>query len=190
MDNETGIWDIKDVDNHLFDPLLAAMIYCLYKPRSVLDVGCGNGWYCRFFKDCFVDYVVGLEGTHGANSLGVYKDIIEIDLTIPLEFCNPSSWQEKIFDLVICLEVGEHIPRKHENIFIDNVVKHVSKNLVLSWAIPEQPGRGHVNLKTNRYVIEKMEEKGLVLNEVKAKTLREYNSLWWFRQSTMAFERR
>ena len=189
MDKETGIFDFEEADNHLFDPLLAAMIYCLYKPTSLLDIGCGNGWYCRFFKDCFVPTVIGIEGTLGMDKLGIYDKIVEADLTNHLGECWDGSWQEEIFDLVICLEVGEHIPRKHEEMFIRNVVENVSKNLVLSWGIPEQPGRGHVNLKTNRYVIEKMEKEGLVLNERKTRTLREYNSLWWFEQSIMAFEK-
>lgn len=189
MDKETGIFDLEEADNHLFDPLLAAMIYCLYKPTSLLDMGCGNGWYCRFFRDCFVSTVVGLEGTQGAGSLGIYEDIIEVDLTKPLSEHWNNAWQEEIFDLVICLEVGEHIPRKHERTFINNITEFVSKNLVLSWAIPEQPGRGHVNLKTNRYVVEKMEHKGLIFDELKTRTLREYCSLWWFRQSTMAFKK-
>jgi len=186
MDKETGIWDLEEANHHLFDPLLAAMIYCLYKPKSLLDIGCGDGWYCRFFKDCFVSTVLGLEGTCGIASLGIYNEIVEVDLTKPIEDHCP----EKFFDLVICLEVGEHIPRKHEETFIHNVTKFVSKSLVLSWGVPGHiNGHGHVNLKTNRYVVEKMEKRGLIINEEKTLTLREYNSLWWFKETIMAFEK-
>jgi len=189
MDNKTGIFDFEEVDNKLFDPLLAAIIYCLYKPRCVLDIGCGNGWYCRYFKDCFVPTVKGIEGNPDVVSIGIYGDILEHDLTKPINYFLPSLKSDS-FDLVICLEVGEHIPARYEKIFIDNVVGFVSKFLVLSWAVPEQPGRGHVNLKTNRYVIEKMKNKGLSLDEKRTRTLREYNSLWWFKQSVMAFEKK
>ena len=189
MDDKTGIFDFEEVDNKLFDPLLAAMIYCLYKPKCMLDIGCGNGWYCRYFKDCFVPTVKGIEGNPDVVSIGIYGDILEHDLTKPINYFLPSLKFDS-FDLVICLEVGEHIPARYEKIFIDNVVGFVSKFLVLSWAVPEQPGRGHVNLKTNRYVIEKMKNKGLSLDEKRTRTLREYNSLWWFKQSVMAFEKK
>jgi hypothetical protein len=42
-------------------------------------------------------------------------------------------------DWVICLEVGEHIPKQFENILFDNMCNHATEGIIMSWAFPGQP---------------------------------------------------
>lgn len=65
-----------------------------------------------------------------------------------------------LYDWVLCLEVAEHIPMKHEAIFLDNLVRHAAHGIVLSWAVPESIGLGHVNGRRLSYVITALNQHG------------------------------
>ena len=190
-DEETGIWDLElATKNHRCDCLLAAAIFtfysprkgpCLHFPESVLDVGCGDGRYCAIFQACGWDNIVGLEGTPGVKDLGVFNNIIEVDLTksiIPI----PS-------ELVVCLEVGEHIPRKHEQTLINNICNCCTNHLVISWAVPGRGGSGHVNTRQNEYVIGQFEDRDMVWNEDMTLKLRDKCYFKWFKSSLLVFDR-
>ena len=100
--------------------------------------------------------MVGYEGTKEIASLGVYDIIIVCDLTKQdLDFSGG-------FDFVLCLEVGEHIPQKHEQTFINNIFRAVKKDLVLSWAPPGQySASGHFNCREKEYIIAELYKRGL-----------------------------
>lgn len=52
-----------------------------------------------------------------------------LDLTAP-------QYGLAAYDWVISVEVGEHIPAKFQNIYLDNLVRHAREGIVLSWAVP------------------------------------------------------
>ena len=58
----------------------------------------------------------------------------------------------KQYDWVLSLEVGEHIPAKYFDTFIKNLCKHSKEGIILSWAIKDQDGLGHVNCRPNEYI--------------------------------------
>jgi 2-polyprenyl-3-methyl-5-hydroxy-6-metoxy-1,4-benzoquinol methylase len=149
-----------------------------------VDIGCGSGMYCRFFSSLGWE-IVGLEGTPNITLLGIYDDILEVDLTKPIE--------SKIskFDFTLCLEVGEHIPKKHEQQFIDNICYMAGKDLVLSWAIPGQySASGHVNCQLNEYILEQFDERGFDYRASLTIILRESAEFSWFKDTVMCFRRR
>ena len=184
IDNESGIWNLEMASkHHSYDSILAGAIGHLYKPKRVADLGCGTGRYCKIFEA--FDWVVdGYEGTQNIMNLGIYNNIHLLDLSQPILGVDTD------YDLVVCLEVGEHIPENREDIFIDNVSKFASKDLVLSWAIPGQGGKGHINERTNKYIINKFKEKGLFVKRRASKVLRYYSSLRWFKNTIIVMERR
>lgn len=182
IDTKTGIWSIKMSRKHKCDYLLAGAIATYYKPKKFADLGCGDGRYCAIFKSIGWDVVHGYEGTKDIKSLGIYDDIITMDLT-------KRRYVDINYDLVLSLEVGEHIPRKHEQTFIQNVCEFASKYLVLSWAVPGQGGAGHCNEQPNEYIIEQFKNRGLRLSKIMTQTLREHSSLSWFQNTVMAFKR-
>jgi len=176
-DKETGIWAFHDriLKRHRCDFLLAGAIGVMFrKVKSVADVGCGNGQYCAIMKAFGKPVVHGYEGTPGIKSLGIYNDIMTVDLT-------KRRYVGIYYDLVLCLEVGEHIPPKHEQVFIDNLCEYVSKFLVISWAPPGQGGTGHYNEKSNVEVITELMARGLVLEEKHTALLRTRTTLPWFK---------
>ena len=184
MDRETGIWHLDTARRrHSFDGSLASRIVSMYRPFMTADVGCGNGRYCKFFKDHGWPNVHGYEGTQDIKKLGVYDDIMVVDLT-------KRRWVEITYDFVLCIEVGEHIPTKFEQVFIDNLCEYVHKDLILSWATPGYKGRGHFNEQTNEYVISEFEKRGLIYMLNHSEVLKKATSLKWFKDTLMIFRRK
>jgi SAM-dependent methyltransferase len=120
----------------------------------VLDVGCGTGDWLALFERAGVDDVFGVDGPHVPTSALRIPTarFAAHDLTAPLDL-------GRRFDLVICLEVAEHLPDTCADTFIDSLTHH--GDLVLfSAAIPWQRGPHHVNEQWPSYWIKRFEERG------------------------------
>lgn len=174
-DPQTGIFIGEH--NHKFDKSLANAILNLYKDKNIItvaDLGCGNGNYVNVFKE-FGWEVDGYEGNK------LYTDN-PVDLSEPL---NP----DKKYDLIVCLEVGEHIPPERCEIFLDNLEKFSFKHLILSWGIPNQKGKGHVNCLSNETVINHMKKRYFEYINEDSEYLRNNASLSWFKNTIMVFKK-
>jgi len=142
-------------------------------------LGCGHGEYTRYLKynrfDCS-----GFDGNpYTKNITGGLCDVLNLSEKIMM----PSV------DCVISLEVGEHIPKEFESIFIDNLCNCSSKLLILSWAVEGQGGEGHVNCRNNDYIRGIFEGKNyLSLPEYEA-LLRQSSTLSWFKNTIMVFKK-
>jgi len=181
---ETGIWNLETAKKrHRYDPELAKYIATMYKSvKSVADLGCGKGDYCKYLKEKGIPIVHGYEGTPNIQEIAVYNDIMTLDLT-------KRRWVEIYYDLVISLEVGEHIPKKYEQVFINNVSEFAKSNLILSWGIPGQGGTGHFNEQPNEYVIAEFIKRGFRLERKKTKFLRKAAERKWFKGSLLVMRK-
>lgn len=124
----------------------------LFKPTSVLDVGCGTGISMVYFRKKGAE-VYGLEGSEMAISMSQVKQYIQ-----QADLHQPQITGRK-FDLVWCFEVAEHI---HPD-YVDALVETLTSNgdtLFLSAAHPGQGGLGHFNEQPPEYWIEKLEARG------------------------------
>lgn len=184
----TGTWGNTYFRGHVFDSGLADAIYDLIKNtsiRSIGDFGCGPGWYVAYLRRRGFD-IEGYDGNPNVEELsskffgdGFYCQ--HVDLTEEVAASEP-------FDMVISLEVGEHIPVKYEEIFIQNMVRNSSKYILLSWAIENQPGDGHVNCRSNDYIISKLSTYGFIHIEPISEYLRARSNQWWFQNTLMFFQ--
>jgi SAM-dependent methyltransferase len=104
-----------------------------YRPRSVIDVGCGEGWFGKAFADrgC---RVIGVDGAYVQDRV---IDFREADLAKPLPPLGS-------FDLVVCLEVAEHLDRDQGPSFIEELCR-LAPVVLFSAAIPDQGGADHRN---------------------------------------------
>jgi hypothetical protein len=186
MDKDTGIWGEKEVKKgYQCDRVLPGLIArCFPEPKSVADLGCGRGHYTRIFKSFGWPVVHGYEGSMEAINEDFYLEIIEMDLSKPL-----GDRTIRLYDLVICLEVGEHIPKQREQTFIDNICLFADNDLVLSWAVPGQGGRGHFNEQPNEYIINEMKKRHFKYNEKWSLWLREHVFFKFFKNTLMVFKR-
>ena len=182
--NERGYWQgCVQPKDHSFDPPLAAALTDFFrkeKARSVVDFGCGTGDYVKTLLSSKIP-CKGYDGNPNTPQLS--NGVAEVlDLSQPADL-------KRSFDWVLSLEVGEHIPKEFETTFIENLHRHNTKGIVLSWAVKGQGGFGHFNEQNNDYIKATMAKYGYV-NDVEAETkLRENSSLWWFKNTVMVFRK-
>ena len=103
-----------------------------------------------------------------------------LDLTIP------QFWLSR-YDWVLCLEVVEHVPGAYESIVLDNVVRPAVEGVVISWAVPGQPGYGHVNPREPDYVEQTTRKRGLSLDVNATMRLRQEATLAWFQKHIQVY---
>lgn len=107
--------------------------------ESVLDVGCGAGAWLAEYEKHGIPTCVGVDGDY----------VTESSLLIsPASFIARNISQPfdlgRHFDLVQCLEVGEHIEHDASRTLIANLVKH-GDCILFSAATPGQGGENHMN---------------------------------------------
>ena len=188
IDKNTGIWTINPGPSstiananilHKFDPgLSTALIDFLQNQEEIVDFGCGNADYTKALinEGKKVDAFDGNPHTpEMTDGLGKVLDLsTEFDLN-------------KKYECVISLEVGEHIPINKEQIFIDNLDRHCTQCIILSWALPGQGGDGHFNERDNNYIKENFNKRGYESWDEAEKFLRDSTTLWWFKNTIMVF---
>ena len=179
--NTHGIWSGLITDQHSHDPKLAQQLVTFFQSKnaaSVLDLGAGLGLYTEalskngIFASCY-------DGNPDTQTLTKGKCAIA-DLTVDLNFSK--------YDWVLCLEVGEHLPKEYEDTLFNNIIRNSKSGIVLSWAIPGQTGDGHINEQSNDYVKSKMASLGYANNLEAENILREASTLAWFKNTIMVFE--
>lgn len=115
------------------------------KIDSVLDVGCGAGaWLAEYHKQD-IPVCIGVDGDYVSSSTLLIppSTFVARDVSQPFELGQR-------FDLVQCLEVGEHIPSVASRALVANLVKH-SDCVLFSAAIPGQGGENRINEQTYEF---------------------------------------
>ena len=103
--------------------------------KSVLDVGMGIGTWLKVFQDNGIDDILGIDGAY------VNKELFFIDEKYFKSHDLRTGFNlGRKFDLVVSLEVIEHIPKEFEDIFIENLINH-GDTILFSGAIPGQGGK-------------------------------------------------
>jgi len=108
-----------------------------YTKGRLLDVGCGQKPYEKFFSDFVTEYIgIDLPQSKSANKLPKKADIYH-DINKGLPFGN------EFFDTVLCTEVLEHVPEPSSLIKEINRVLKKGGHLILStpqcWGLHEEP---------------------------------------------------
>ena len=182
MISETGIWSEEEKIYHANSEDLLKSIKDLFDPtKPVIDFGCGTGFYLRELSKIGFNNLIGFEGTSVPDQPGVTFKIA--DLSKPI-------LDNTTYGQVISFEVGEHIPEKYEQIFIDNITRYCNSRLIISWALVGQIGLGHVNCKPMDYIINEISKRGFIYNDELSLNIRNLPHLTtpWFNNTIMVFD--
>ena len=174
--NQNGSWLTND-PKHCFDNGLNLRLLNLLKNKSVFDFGCGDASYLKNLKNICTE-VRGCDGNPFTEELTNGIGFVA-DLSIPHCF--------GLYDWVISFEVGEHLPKQFEDIFIDNLCNHAKNGIIMSWAFPDQPGEGHVNCQSSEYIIEQLYKRNFLLDIIETNNLRNLAETWWFKSNLLIF---
>ena len=148
------------------------------RPATVGDFGAGRGWYSAYLNK--VEGLAAAPYDYGARPGTAVR---------PFDISRPLNGTVPVFDAVLCLEVGEHVPARFEDVIFDNIATHAHDAVVLSWAAPGQPGLGHVNTLPEARVVAQMAARGWARDERASARLRAAASFPHFRAHVLAFSR-
>ncbi len=142
---------VYDPEHHNLDAPREIVPFLIDKfhPQSVVDVGCGNGTFLSVFLENGIKDILGLDGGW-VNRSELYIDgafFLEKDLEKDLSI-------NRKFDMVLCLEVAEHLSGDVADNFINNLT-NLGDIIIFSAAIINQGGQNHINEQPFDYWIEK-----------------------------------
>ena len=165
---------------------IVPVIQQIVNPNSIVDVGCGLGTFLRIFREKGVRNILGIDGEWCNREL-LFKNISE------QEFMESDLEQQiksdQNFDLVICLEVAEHLSPARANSFVEDLVS-LGNVILFSAAIPGSGGINHINEQWPEYWEEKFKKLGYIKHDI----LKEYfwndpGIWWWYKQNMVLYTR-
>lgn len=161
---------------------IVPMVVDLIQPKSVVDVGCGLGAWLSVFKEQGIEDVLGMDGNY------VNMEMLHIphENFIPCDLKNPVKLDRK-FDLVMSLEVAEHLPSQYAEAFVDYLT-NLGPVVLFSAAIPLQAGKYHVNNQWPEYWAKLFETKGYAAVDcIRSKVWKNKKVEWWYAQNMLLF---
>jgi cyclopropane fatty-acyl-phospholipid synthase-like methyltransferase len=150
--------------------------------KSVLDVGCGTGGWLSVFGERGVTDFLGVDGDY------VRPDLLQIPAALfkPADLSKPLSLG-RTFDLVVSLEVAEHLRPDVAGTFVDSLVRH-SDAILFSAAIPGQGGTDHVNERTPQYWAGLFRDRGFTaVDAIRTRFWSDPNVKWWYAQNSVLY---
>jgi peptidoglycan/xylan/chitin deacetylase (PgdA/CDA1 family)/2-polyprenyl-3-methyl-5-hydroxy-6-metoxy-1,4-benzoquinol methylase len=156
----------------------------LIQPKSVVDVGCGLGSWLSVFRDLGIRECLGIDGDYvNTDRLEISREEFQpFALDTPLKL-------DRTFDLVVSLEVAEHLPAESARTFIASLTG-LGSIVLFSAAIPLQGGTNHVNEQWPGYWAQLFQERGyLVIDCLRRKIWNNENVEPWYAQNILLFVR-
>jgi SAM-dependent methyltransferase len=184
------------IDDRPYEALFNSLVPLIEfaKPASILEIGCTSGnllnHISRNYSNIFLKGVEIFEFLRAATPAYLRENIYILDLRFPLK-------EELKSDLVICLEVAEHIDPTRLDVFLDSISTVTSKYLVMSWSDsyppPDAPPQHLAPLTRNQYK-RIMKNWGFIENRkltracLESSNREEFFHHWW-RKSLIVWEK-
>jgi len=157
----------------------------LLRPKRVVDVGCALGTWLSVFMEHGVEEVLGVDGDWVDTAM--LK--IPSDRFVTADLQKPVILDER-FDLVVSLEVAEHLPEECAAAFVDSLTA-LGPVMLFSAAIPMQRGTGHVNEQWPDYWVDLFREHNYVVVDcLRRRIWQDRNVTSWYAQNMMMFVER
>ena len=148
---------------------IAESIIKEYKPKRIIEFGCGNGELAKAFasRGVTVEAIDGYSNPDFSNYSNISFTKVNLnDLSETLNFLKKF---EVKFDLALSIEVAEHLNPNISFSFIEWITASADV-IVFSAAVPNQDGDGHNNCRSRPEWYQWIKSKSFVI----ADTLRQY----------------
>jgi SAM-dependent methyltransferase len=161
---------------------MVPLVMQLVQPRSVVDVGCGIGIWLSVFMENGVKDVLGVDGAY----------VNKKQLQIPQERFIAADLEQHFaigrkFDLVVSLEVAEHLSSDTAEAFV-GLLTELGPLVLFSAAIPLQGGTHHVNEQWPEYWVKLFDERGyVVVDLLRRKVWNNEKVEPWYTQNVLIF---
>ncbi len=162
--------------------VIVPLVLELIQPKHVIDIGCGLGTWLSVFKEH------GVEDIWGVDSQPVDRKMLQIppDRFLSFDLTQPFH-MDRQFDLVVSLEVAEHLPGECAEIFVSSLTG-LGPIVLFSAAIPFQAGRHHVNEQWPEYWAELFQKKDYItIDCLRRRIWQNENVEWWYAQNILLF---
>lgn len=162
--------------------VIVPLVMDILHPRSVVDVGCGEGTWLAGFHRLGVEDLLGIDGDYvGRSRLQIpHENFQAADLSRPLAV-------PRTFDLAVSLEVAEHLPEECAALFVESLT-HLAPVVLFSAAIPFQGGNHHVNEQWPDKWAELFKRHDyLPVDCIRKRIWKNEAVEWWYTQNTLLF---
>lgn len=174
----------RSVHNTRAAEVIVPEIIAHFHPKSVVDVGCGIGTWLKVFEENGVSHLLGIDGEY------VDMSMLMIDKSNFKKYdLNKVIDVNKKFDVVLCLEVAEHLEKGSSNLLIKSLTAF-GDIVIFSAAIPGQGGQNHLNEQYPEYWVELFAAfQYFPVNDLRSTFWTNENVEWWYRQNIIIFKR-
>lgn len=165
--------------------MIVPLVLEYLEPKSVVDVGCGDGTWLSVFRQFGVSDFLGIDGAYVGDDL----------LQIPRSYFQAIDLRKsfalgKRFDLAVSLEVAEHLPKRSSDEFVESLTK-LAPAILFSAAIPYQGGNHHINECWPEEWAQKFANRGYLLVDCIRKRVWDNRAVeWWYAQNAFLFAQR
>src|SRR6266566_1072689 len=175
-------FQILQPESNLSAMAVIPLLLELYRPGSVVDIGCGLGGWLAAFQAHGVEDILGIDGDY------IDRKMLDIPLEHfkAIDISRPFTL-DRTYDLAVCLEVAEHLAPEHATDFVESLSR-LAPVILFSAAIPLQGGTNHLNEQWPDYWAQKFRAKGfLAIDVIRKKIWRQDDIPAYYRQNILLF---